>query len=181
MPALRSAHTRRARSGSALVVTLLVLLSLTVLGTATVYFAGQQHEVAASARFGDQTLYFADAGIQWGLGWVDENGLAAAAAGHDATVTLVNGAGDAVRVSADGGPRDVQVEVSIGSSPDSRGRQVACGLPGFSEKYGSPRFRVTATGRGVGTRAIEAHVLLPPQSGLCPPGQNVTGGYAGSI
>lgn len=180
MDTLRS-NRRSRRSGSALVVTLLVLLSLTVLGTATVYFAGQQSEVAAAARFGDQSLFFADAGIQWGLGWVDQNGLAAAAAGHDETVTLLNGAGDTVYVAKGGGREAVTVDVSIGSSPDSRGRQVACGLPGFSEKYGSPRFRVTATGRGVGMRAIEAHVLLPPQPGLCPPGQNVTGGYAGSI
>lgn len=174
-------QSRNGEQGSALIMTLMVLLVLTLIGTGTVYLTGSHHEIAANSRAGDQALYVAEAGINWGLRWAEDNGLAATAAGHTETTTLRDGADSPVQFSGPTGAVDATVEVEIGPSPDSQGQSITCGLVGFSERYGSPRFRVDSLGMGPGgsRRAIEAHVMLPPQEGLCPPGTNVVGGYAG--
>lgn len=174
-------QAREGERGSALIMTLMVLLVLTLIGTGTVYLTGAHHEIAANSRAGDQALYVAEAGVNWGLRWAEDNGLAATAAGHTEVATLLDAGDNPIQYSGVSGLVNATVEVEIGPSPDSQGQSITCGLVGFSERYGSPRFRVDALGNGPGgsRRAVEAHVLLPPQEGLCPPGTNVVGGYAG--
>lgn len=183
----------RKEHGSALVITLLVLLALTGIGTATVYFASQSSELSVVSRAADQTVYYADAGVNWGVNYILTKGQQAAAAGYktegrggpatNPDLVLTNPAGNAVRYSAGGAATDAEIAVEIGPSPDSKGQTIACGIPGFSERFGSPRFRVDSDAVGpIGARrSVEAHVLMPPREGMCPPGQNVAGGYAGSI
>ena len=181
---------RDEEEGSVLIVTLLVLLALTAIGTATVIVCGQSNETAISMRAGDHALYYADAGVNWGMNYVKVNGLVSAASGYKtigfggsfADVVVLDGSNNPVMFNGPAGSTQATAALKIGSDPDSRGRSVACGLVGFSERFGSPRFRVDAIGYGPlsSTRNVEAHVLLSPQEGVCPPGVNVVGGYSGS-
>ena len=176
--------------GSILIITLMVLLALTAIGTATVFICGQSNETAVSSRAGDQAMFQADAGVNWGMNYVKLNGLAAAAAGYktvgygggNADILLHDGAGANIMIPGPAGAFAASAAVSVGPDPDSRGRSIRCGLIGFSERFGSPRFRVDSIGYGPvsSTREVEAHVLMAPQEGLCPPGVNVVGGYSGS-
>lgn len=173
----------RKEEGSALIVTLLVLLALTVTGTALVFYAGSHNEMAVSGRAQDQTLFYADAGVNWGLNWISVNGLAAASAGTSTPVYLLDNGGANVQYPGSSGAAvNVATQVTIGPSFDSKGQGVVCGLIGFSSDLGQPRFMVTsnATGPLNATRSIEAHVLLSPRKGLCPAGTQVVGGYSGS-
>ena len=176
--------------GSILIITLMVLLALTAIGTATVFICGQSNETAVSSRAGDQAMYEADAGVNWGMNYVKLNGLGAAVAGYktigfggvNADVVLLDGSGSSIMIPGPSGAFAASAAVSIGPDPDGRGRSIRCGLVGFSERFGSPRFRVDSIGYGPvsSTRAVEAHVMMAPQEGVCPPGVNVVGGYSGS-
>ena len=176
--------TASPQSGSALVVTLIVLGALTVLGLGTIFLAGADTEAVIATRTGDQALYVAEAGINWGIKKGDEN-RAIIAAGYK-TVSL--GGTEPDPIIHDGtanvvfpGGQAASAGVEVGPGPDSRGQSFYCGIPGYSERFGSPRFKVYAEGKGPSNavRAVEAYVLLPPEEGVCPPGQQVIGGYAG--
>lgn len=174
--------TRRIRErGSALIITLVVLLALTVLGLGTILLAGADQEVAVYSRTGDQALYVAEAGIYWGAKQVDADvTLIDPAGGTTLPVESMDNGSGAVVFPGASQPADMAVTVS--QSPDSNGKVIQCGLPGYSDRFGSKRFQVISTGTGPGgaSRQIQAIMTLPPQEGICPPGQNVAGcSYAG--
>ena len=181
---------RRTReSGAVLVITLLVLLALTVLGMSTIFLTGVSNEIAINQRAGDQALYVAEAGVNLGIGMViDDPALpqanyhtegfnSGAETGLPADVTIKNGGSDATFP----GGAVATAAIRIKESADARGQTISCGLIGYSERFGSMRFRVDSIGNGPGgsKRQVEAHVLMPPQEGICPPGTNVVGGYSG--
>jgi len=166
----------RKEEGSALIVTLLVLLALTVTGTALVFYAGSHNEMAISGRAQDQTLFYADAGANWGLNWIATQGFAKAAAGTSTSVPLLDNSAASVQFNGAAGTAvNASAAVQVGPSFDSKGQGVVCGLVGSSTDYGQPRFRVasSATGPLNATRSVEAHVLLTPVKGMCPASTNV--------
>lgn len=175
----------RDENGSALIITLMVLLALTVIGTATVFYAGQHNEIAVATRAQDQTLFYADAGVNWGEIWIKNNGMSAATAGITQTVGLLDNAGGNVQFNGSAGTAtNAAFTVTIGPSFDSKGKAALCGVVGFGSyaNWGLPRFQVlsNATGPLGARRAVEAHIFLRPTPGVCGGGLNVNGYYAGS-
>src|SRR3954466_15189166 len=63
----------RKQDGSVLLVTLMVLMALTVLGIGCIFIAGMDNEIAVNGRAGEQALYSADAGVNWGMDAVNAN------------------------------------------------------------------------------------------------------------
>lgn len=189
---------RRSESGSTLLIVLLVLLTLTVLGLATIYIASNHAETAIRSRSGTQAFFIAEAGVNEGMRMVSAN------TSLITTTYVTSGYGGAnpdfyPQISGGqpctGGPSCVflglgpvntkeyaHAALKIGQSPSAMGQVIECGLVGFSERFGSARFKVESKGYGAvnASREIEAHGLLPPREGLCPPGKMVTGGYSGS-
>ncbi len=175
---------RACERGSVMVITLLVLAALTVLGISTIYLTGFDGEIALNMRAGDQALYIAEAGVNWGIskGEADDslilNGYSTSGYGGGNTdVRLNDGTSDLTFA----GGQAATVAVKIQASRDTNGSSVHCGIPGFSDRFGSYRFRVDSKGNGPSgaIREVEAHILLPPRDGLCPAGKRVTGGYVG--
>jgi hypothetical protein len=170
---------RTRERGSILIITLLVLGALTILGLATITLSGMDGEVAVNQRAGDQALYVAEAGIALGINEVNNNLALVNAPGTQLPVhNLTNGG--AVSLP---GLATVPVNVFVGPAPNAQNSSVHCGLVGFSDKFGSVRFRVESTGTAGGgaSRSVQAVVQLPPQEGLCTPGVNTgsCGKYAG--
>lgn len=168
-------HSPR-ESGSILVITLLVLGALTVLGLATITLSGLDGEIAINQRSGDQAFYVAEAGIAFGAGQAA------------ADISLINGTTigptsimDGSAVAFAGNDNPAEMTVFIGPAPDPSGNSIQCGLVGYSDRFGSVRFRVDSTGTGPGgaSREVQAVLSLPPSEGICPPGDNVKGGYIG--
>lgn len=170
---------RTRESGSALIITLLVLTALTVLGLGSIFLTGAGAEVSIAARTGDQALYVAEAGVNYGvkLG-IDD--FSRVATNYSETITLQDGAG---AVAFPGVGANATAEVALSQSQNALGQSILCGLPGYSDKFGSQRFQVNAIGHGPNgaSREVEAHVLMPPREGICPPGNVVVGGYQGSL
>jgi Tfp pilus assembly protein PilX len=161
--------------GSALIITLIVLLALTVLGLGTILLAGADQEVGVYSRTGDQALYVAEAGIYWGAKQVDANTALINAPGTNFTPLNMNdGSAD---IYFPGVSQGALMTVSVSESADANGKIIQCGLPGYSDRFGSKRFQVLSTGTGPGgaSRQVQAIMILPPQEGICPPGQNVAG------
>ena len=172
---MRSSSLLR-ESGSILVVTLLVLGALTVIGLATITLSGLDGELAINQRSGDQAFYVAEAGIAYGSQQAAGN-LSLINGTTLTTVSINNGAA----VSFAGVNNPAEMTVFLGPAPDPSGNSVQCGLVGYSDRFGSVRFRVESTGKGPGgaTRQVQAVLGLPPSEGICPPGDNVKGGYIG--
>ena len=166
----------RREHGSILIITLLVLAALTIIGVATISLSGFDGELAITQRSGDQALYVAEAGIHYGANKV--KGDTTLISGHTETASVNNGSGS---VSFPGVSQPAEMTINIGPSPLPNGGNVECGLVGYSDRFGTIMFKVESTGKGPGgaTRQVEAHLRLPPAEGLCPPGQNVKGGYQG--
>jgi Tfp pilus assembly protein PilX len=165
----------RRQRGSALIITLVVLLALTVLGLGTIMLAGADQEVGVYSRTGDQALYVAEAGVYWGAKQVDANVAVINAPGTNFTpLNMTDGSAD---VYFPGVSQAAQMTVSVSESADSNGKIIQCGLPGYSDRFGSKRFQVVSTGTGPGgaSRQVQAIMTLPPQEGICPPGANVAG------
>lgn len=169
---MRKSRVSRER-GSALIITLVVLLALTVLGLGTILLAGADQEVAVYSRTGDQALYVAEAGVYWGAAQVQADMSLINAPGVDLPAEQMNdGSADVVFPGAN---QPAEMSVFVGPSADANGRIIQCGLPGYSDRFGSQRFQVVSTGKGPGgaSRQIQAILTLPPQEGICPPGANV--------
>jgi Tfp pilus assembly protein PilX len=169
--------------GSILVVTLLVLGALTVLGLATITLSGMDGEVAVNQRGGDQAFYVAEAGLYAGVAAVAaDSSLADDSPLTTITTSYINdGSADQYFPGSVGA---AQMNVQVGVAPPPGGG-VQCGLVGYSDKFGTLQFQVVSTGIGPGptgaqaTRQVQAIMALPPLEGLCPPGDNVKGGYIG--
>lgn len=171
---MRKSQLKRERA-SALIITLVVLLALTVLGLGTILLAGADQEVGVYSRTGDQALYVAEAGIYWGAKQVDADITLIDAPGTVfAPQQMNNGSAD---IDFPGYNQPAEMTVEVSESADSNGRIIQCGLPGYSDRFGSKRFQVLSTGKGPGgaLRQVQAIMMLPPQEGICPPGQNVAG------
>lgn len=165
---------RTAERGSALIITLVVLLALTVLGLGTILLAGADQEVAVYSRTGDQALYVAEAGLYWGAKQVDANiALIDPPAGTTLTPTQMNDGSGGVLFA--GVNQTAVMSVTVSQAADANGKIIQCGLPGYSDRFGSKRFQVVSTGTGPGgaSRVVQAIMTLPPQEGICPPGANV--------
>lgn len=165
----------RRERGSALIITLVVLLALTVLGLGTILLAGSGQEVGVHSRTGDQALYVAEAGIYWGAKQVDANTALIDAPGTNFPAQKINNG--SVDIDFPGVNQPAEMTVSVSEAADANGKIIQCGLPGFSDRFGSKRFQVLSTGKGPGgaLRQIQAIMILPPQEGICPPGANVAG------
>ncbi len=182
--------TRHSTAGSTLVVVLLVLLALSVLGVSTIFVAGLHSEVSTHARAGEQALHIAEAGVNYGKDFAIKNPNQVAAEYNTTTFATASNPADTTDINLTDGGSPVRLPdgsqarfgFQLGPSVDSQGRTVQCGIPGFSDKFGSVRFRVDSRGYGPANamREIEAHILLPPREGLCPAGTIVTCGYAGA-
>lgn len=168
----------RARdSGSVLVITLLVLGALTVLGLATISLSGMDGEIAINQRAGDQALYVAEAGIYYGMDQVKTTPSIAQTVTVLPMHQLNDGSSNQIFPGV-GNP--AQASVTVRPAADPSGSAVACGLVGFSDKFGARRFEVMSTGSGPSgaSRQVEVIVQLPPEEGLCA-GENVGSCYTG--
>jgi hypothetical protein len=175
----------RKQDGSVLLVTLMVLMALTVLGIGCIFIAGMDNEIAVNGRAGEQALFSADAGVNWGLDAVAAN-PGYAIQGYKTTFF---GGTNATKIIQDNsgtnqifpGGFSAAFDVQVGPSVNQKGKSVDCGLIGFSDKYGSLRFAVTSLGYGPGNakRQVDAVVLLPPQEGLCGGSLEACNGYVG--
>lgn len=175
---------RNSERGAVLLATLMVLLALSVIGLATIFLAGSQQEIAVGGRTGNQALYVAEAGANWGMNYAKAN-PASVAAGYTTDIQLKDGS---TNIPAPGSinptfPQFAAATVTIGQSLDAKGKSVECGIPGYSDgKYGRRRFRVGSIGYGPvsSRREVEIHVKLGLETGLC--GGNLVSGqesYAG--
>lgn len=152
--------------GSALVVTLLALGALTILGLGTIALSGMDGEIAINQRSGDQALYVAEAGVRYGSAQAALN--PALATGATLNVRINDGSAD---VAFKGVGNTTDMNIVIGPAPGATGNAVVCGIPGYSDKFGSMQFQVVSTGKGPSgaSRQMQAIMLLPPVEGLCPP------------
>lgn len=163
-----------AERGSALIITLVILLALTVLGLGTILLAGADQEVAVYSRTGDQALYVAEAGLYWGAKQVDAN-IALIDPPAGTTLAPQQMTYDGTGIVTFAGSQAAQMSVTVSQAMDANGKVIQCGLSGYSDRFGSKRFQVVSTGTGPGgaSRVVQAIMTLPPQEGICPPGANV--------
>lgn len=184
MSEMRKPKSRR--RGSALLVTLLALVALTVLGLSTIMLSGFDGEIALNQRAGEQALYVAEAGVHWGIREASldftkvTNGWSTVGWGGANPDVDISGFG--ATVAFPGVNQPAKFAVQFGTSEDELGNTVVCGIPGYSDTFGSRRFRVSARGYGPAgsMREVEAHVLEPPVDGACPPAGTVQTGTYGS-
>lgn len=162
--------------GTALIMTLLVLLVISSIGVGVLIIAGDEIDLSANVRNGEQALYFADAALSQALASVDlsnsgaiPNGFGVAKAQVYPTLPTVW-----ADVLDPAGNPIPQAKVRVVGQMDASvsGFTVECNIPGYSLDYGQRRFNLIATAIAPGgtTRQVEAVVVSAPTPGLCPPG-----------
>jgi Tfp pilus assembly protein PilX len=140
----------RAERGSALLVTVLVLLLVGMLALNSLKDAEQEATAGGRSRAASRTLYAADAGIQLALTRMAQSPPNL----NSFDVDLADGANVQSRERTDGAPKDIQ-QVSLGTAQEGYALNVEGGATSISKVY---QVNVTATYTNAAVAELEARL-----------------------
>lgn len=150
MPDASARVEARAEGGSALLVTVLVLLLVGMLALTSLKDAEQEATAGGRSRASSRTLYAADAGIQMALARMAQSPPNLNAF----DVNLADGANVQSRERTDALPKDIQ-QVSLGTAQEGYALNVEGGATSISKVY---QVNVTATYTSSAVAELEARL-----------------------